>query len=180
MFLFCSYFIIFFSFPYWFYWRRGVTQFTHLTMYLNAWSFSKKTQSSATKHLTRLFSSQSFVLNVYHHTKFSCIAGHLFKNTLHGLFWTPIHELAIAVDGGNSFGQYFNVKYDVTWIPGVYRQQTLKEITVSHTSIKYTLYIVKRRKLWLSCSCSYILTSNKIWMVKTLLSLKKLKKITVI
>ena len=64
----------------------------HLTMYLNVWSFSKKIQSLATKPLPRLFSSQSFVLNVYHRTKFSCISGHLFKNTLHGLFWTPIHE----------------------------------------------------------------------------------------
>ena len=81
---------------------------------------------------------------------------------------------------GFSFGQLLKQKYDVTWIPGVYRQQTLKEITVSHTSIKYTLYIVKRIKLWLSCSCSYILTSNKIWMILTSLSLKKLKKIAVI
>ena len=94
MFLFCSYFIIFFSFPYWFYWCRGVIQFTHLTMYLNVWSFSKKIQSLATKHLTRLFSSRSFVLNVYHLTKVSCISGHLFKNTIRGLFWTPIYHLS--------------------------------------------------------------------------------------
>ena len=80
-----------FSLPYWFHWCRGVIQFTHLTMYLNVCYFSKKIQSLATKHLTRLFSSHSFVLNVYHRTKFSCISGHLFKNTLHGLFWTSIH-----------------------------------------------------------------------------------------
>ena len=31
--------------------------------------------------LKRLFSSRSFLLNVYHRTKFSCISGHLIENT---------------------------------------------------------------------------------------------------
>ena len=74
---------------------------------------------------------------------------------------------------GFSFGQLLKQKYDVTWNPGVPIQTKMEKITVILSTVKYILYIVKRRRVWIFYFFFYVKGPDEIWMLKRLFSLKK-------
>ena len=65
-------------------------------------------------------------------------------------YWKrPPHTTSDRARRGFSFGQLLKQKYDVTWNPGVPLQTKMEKMTVSLSTVKYILYIVKRRRVWI-------------------------------